>query len=151
MTETQTEIRPELLIVGGNTGSRSPSAAVASEAVGRAARVLIADDRQAALAMLRGASKHALADVPSLILLDVDEGSESAWLLLEEIKSDAKLKRIPVIVTSAAVSLDKREQAYRLQANSYVSYEADAVPISLIEQVRDFWLSRVRLPSARDM
>jgi CheY-like chemotaxis protein len=70
-------------------------------------------DGEEALAFLR----HANAVRPDLILLDLNLPKKDGFQVLAEIRQDAQLKDIPVIVlTSSANPLDVR-RAYALNAN----------------------------------
>jgi CheY-like chemotaxis protein len=139
-----------VLVVGNTSNGRGEWSAVASTSEEQGTIVRLAGNRNAALAMLRQVGKYASAERPSLVLLDVALDGEPAWLLLDEIKSDADLSRIPVIVLGAENSRDERERAYRLRANSYVPSESKGIAL-LIEHIREFWLMRVRLPVAKEM
>ncbi|MDR3231653.1 MAG: response regulator [Synergistaceae bacterium] len=57
---------------------------------------------------------------PDLILLDVEMPGMSGYELIGLLKSDAKLRDIPVIFLTAQEGRDKEEQAFRLGAVDYI-------------------------------
>jgi two-component system, chemotaxis family, response regulator Rcp1 len=74
-------------------------------------------DGEEALAFLRREDDYANALRPDLILLDLNLPKKDGFEVLTEIRQDAQLKDIPVIVmTSSANPLDVR-RAYDLYAN----------------------------------
>jgi two-component system, chemotaxis family, response regulator Rcp1 len=74
-------------------------------------------DGEEALAFLRQQGDYASAVRPDLILLDLNLPKKDGFQVLAEIRQDAQLKDIPVIVmTSSANPLDVR-RAYDLYAN----------------------------------
>ncbi len=84
---------------------------------------------------------------PSLILLDLNLPGTSGREVLAEVKADARLRAIPVIVLTT--SCDERDVAecYQAGANSYVQK-----PVSLerflqaIQRLKDYWFEVVVLP-----
>lgn len=84
--------------------------------VGPTAEVQSYQDGEAALAEL-----HAVGIPPDLILLDINMGGMSGFGVLASVKSDARLKTIPVVMlTSSALSSDVA-RAYELGASGFIS------------------------------
>ena len=78
-------------------------------------------DGEEALAFLRQQGDYASAVRPDLILLDLNLPKKDGFQVLAEIRQDAQLKDIPVIVmTSSANPLDVR-RAYDLYANCCIT------------------------------
>jgi two-component system, chemotaxis family, response regulator Rcp1 len=74
-------------------------------------------DGEEALSFLRQEDKYANAVRPDLILLDLNLPKKDGFEVLAEIRQDAQLKDIPIVVlTSSANPLDVR-RAYALNAN----------------------------------
>jgi CheY-like chemotaxis protein len=105
------------------------------------ARVQVIEDGEAALAYLRRKGPHANAALPDLILLDLNLPRKSGHELLAEIKADAELKHIPVIIlTTSASDLDVTT-SYALGANSYVTKAADLDHLyAIVGAINSFWL-----------
>jgi CheY-like chemotaxis protein len=107
----------------------------------------VAVDGETAMDWLRGRDGEGGARPPDLLLLDLNLPRKGGLEVLAELKSDPRLRHIPVIVlTSSAADRDVRG-AYERQANCFVTK-----PLGLddfIETVRDiagFWLRAVELP-----
>ena len=62
-----------------------------------------------------------LSPRPSLILLDLNMPRKDGRVALEEIKSDPKLRQIPVVVMTTSKSEEDICRAYDLGVNSYIS------------------------------
>ncbi len=56
----------------------------------------------------------------SLVLLDLRLPGRSGWTVLEQIKSEPELSRIPVIVFTASVAITQRERALKMDAVDYL-------------------------------
>jgi CheY-like chemotaxis protein len=101
-----------------------------------------------AVEFLRGAGAHAQARRPDLILLDLNLPRKDGREVLAEIKSDATLRRIPVIILTTSQSDDDVHRAYDLNANCYVTKPADFDQFtSVIQCLHEFWLKVARLPA----
>ena len=107
-------------------------------------------DGEEAMAFLRRRGEYADAPRPDLILLDLNlprmDGSE----VLAEIKEDAELKRIPVVIlTTSSADVDIL-RSYNLHANCYITKPINMVEfLKVVTAIQDFWLTIVTLPAAR--
>jgi two-component system, chemotaxis family, response regulator Rcp1 len=69
--------------------------------------------------------------------------------VLEEIKNDPDLKRIPVVVLTTSKAEEDIVKTYNLHANCYISKPVDLDQfIRVVQSIQDFWLTIVRLPPA---
>jgi CheY-like chemotaxis protein len=86
---------------------------------------------------------------PHLVLLDLNLPCKDGREVLSEIKQQAGLKRIPVVIlTSSAAEQDIR-QVYNLHANCYIAKPLDLSQfLKVVRSIEDFWMKVVRLPSA---
>ncbi len=66
-------------------------------------------------------AEPAISPRPSLILLDLNMPRKDGRVALEEIKSDPKLRQIPVVVMTTSNSEEDICRAYDLGVNSYIS------------------------------
>ena len=90
---------------------------------------------------------YADAPRPDLILLDLNLPRKNGEAVLEELKSDPDLRRIPVIVLTGSAAEEDVVRSYELHANAYLTKPVD--PAAFIDVVRSFerfWFSIVRLP-----
>ena len=109
--------------------------------------VNIVEDGVEAMDFLRQEGQYAQKELPELILLDLNLPRKSGREVLEEVKEDAELKRIPVIVWSSSESARDIESCYDLHANCYINKPVDLDKyIGALKAVEDFWLTLVRLP-----
>jgi CheY-like chemotaxis protein len=84
---------------------------------------------------------------PSVILLDLNLPGTDGREVLAEIKNDAHLKLIPVVVLTT--SSDERDIAmcYQAGANSYMKKPVDLGGfVSAIQRLKDYWFEIVILP-----
>lgn len=92
----------------------------------------------------RGAFKH--AQRPDLILLDINMPLLNGHEVLEQIKSDTKLKKIPVIVLTTSSSKKDIDKAYENHCNSYVQKPLDIDDfLGAILKIEQFWLQLTSL------
>jgi CheY-like chemotaxis protein len=102
-----------------------------------------------ATAFLRKEGAYRDSARPALILLDLNLPGKGGRELLAELKLDPDLRRIPVVAFSASETDDADAQtAYRLRANCYITKPIDAPQMAIaVKLIKEFWLSRVRLPA----
>lgn len=85
---------------------------------------------------------------PDLVLLDLNLPATSGQDILEEIKSDPGLKRIPVIVLTSSQSEDDLIEAYEACANACLRKPVNPEEFAdHIQQFAEFWVSTAVLPS----
>jgi CheY-like chemotaxis protein len=81
----------------------------------------IVNDGEAAIYYLRRQGKYSGAVRPDLILLDLNLPKKSGSEVLAEIKTDAELRDIPVVVlTTSPVERQNLLKTYNLPADSYL-------------------------------
>lgn len=113
-------------------------------------RLSVVGDGEAALEFLRRAGPHAAAPAPDLILLDLNLPRKSGIEVLAEIKQDPALRRIPVVVLTMSSAEKDILRSYDLHANCYIVKPVDLGQfMSAVEQIEDFWLAVVKLPTDR--
>jgi CheY-like chemotaxis protein len=112
-------------------------------------RLSAVGDGDKAIAFLRRDDGFADAPQPDLVLLDVNLPRMSGLEVLDEMRADESLARIPVIMLTSSAAQSDVEAAYARGANAYVvkPLELDAF-MDLIGAIRGFWLEVARLPSA---
>jgi CheY-like chemotaxis protein len=117
--------------------------------VNPAIQLHVVSDGVEAMAFLRQQGAHANAPRPDLILLDLNLPRMDGRTVLGQIKRDAGLKMIPIIVLSTSeLDLDIRK-AYQLRANAYVAKPVQFNTFdSVVRSINDFWLTRATLPPA---
>jgi two-component system, chemotaxis family, response regulator Rcp1 len=107
----------------------------------------VVPDGEEAMAYLKGEGRYADAILPDLILLDLRLPKKAGLEVLAEIKADADLRCIPVIVLSSSDAPDDILRAYDLQASCYITKPADLDEFDrVMASLRDFTLTVVKLP-----
>jgi CheY-like chemotaxis protein len=110
-------------------------------------RLHAVSDGEAAMAFLRREGAYADAVRPDLILLDLNLPKKDGREVLEEVKSDPELRRIPVVVLTSSTDEADVLRAYHLQANCYVTKPVDLSGfVQAVKAVEEFWLEIVKLP-----
>jgi two-component system response regulator len=136
----------EILLVEDNPGDVE----LVTEALAgwtTASHVSVVDNGDDALRFLRRQANYAGAPSPNLILLDLNLPKKSGVEVLTEIKNDAVLARIPVIVLTTSDRETDVATAYSLHANCYMTkpLEIDDF-MNKVKAIENFWLQHVRLP-----
>lgn len=110
-------------------------------------RLNVVSDGAAALSYLRREGEYADAATPDLILLDLNLPRRDGRQVLEEIKKDDQLCRIPVVVLTTSQADEDILRSYQLHANAYVTKPVDFERfISVVRQIDEFFVSVVKLP-----
>ena len=100
-----------------------------------------------AMEYLRREGKYKDVPRPDIILLDLNLPRKDGREVLEEIKSDDKLKRIPVVVLTTSKAEEDVLRTYNLHANCYVTKPVDLEKfIVVVKSIDVFWLTVVTLP-----
>lgn len=105
------------------------------------------ENGEEAMDFLRKEGEHARVPRPDLILLDLSLPGKDGREVLAEIKGDADLKRIPVVILT--VSKDEKDvmKTYNLHANCFIIKPIDLNQfIKVVKSIEEFWLTVVKLP-----
>ncbi len=88
---------------------------------------------------------------PDLVLLDLNLPATNGHTVLEEIKSDPRLKRLPVVVLTGSQSEDDLIESYEAGANACLIKPVDPEEFAdRIQTLAEFWSGTVTLPSVSD-
>jgi chemotaxis family two-component system response regulator Rcp1 len=146
MTERQSCRPIEILLVEDNPGDVRLTKEALKEGKVRN-NMQVAEDGEEALVFLRRQGQYAQAIRPDLILLDLNLPKKSGREVLEEIKADPELKRIPVVVLTISKAEQDILKSYNLHANCYINKPVDLEQfIDVVQSIEDFWLTVVMLP-----
>jgi two-component system, chemotaxis family, response regulator Rcp1 len=108
----------------------------------------VARDGVEALEFLRRQGRFADVVRPDLILLDLNLPRMDGREVLAEVKSDPRLKTIPIVVLTTSRAERDILNSYELQANCYITKPVDLEQfINVIKSIEDFWLTIVTLPN----
>ncbi len=138
----------EILLVEDNADEASLTIETLKEGRVRNNVTLVRDGVEA-MTFLRREGRYASAARPDLILLDLKLPRKNGREVLAEIKSDADLKRIPVVILSKSSSERDVLATYTSHANCYVQKPLDLDEfVAAVRRIEDFWVTFVRLPAA---
>ncbi len=97
---------------------------------------------------LRKQGKYENATTPDLVLLDLNLPKMDGRQVLQDIKNDPELRRIPIVVLTTSNAEHDILQCYDLHANSYVNKPVDFDQFfDIIRQIEAFWIQTSILPS----
>ena len=109
----------------------------------------VAHDGEEGLDFLYRRGAFADAPRPDLILLDLNLPKYDGRQLLEQIKNDADLCHIPIVVLTTSSAEEDILRSYKLHANAYVTKPVDLDQfMSAVRQIDEFFVQVVRLPNA---
>jgi CheY-like chemotaxis protein len=137
----------EILLVEDNPGDARLTIEAFKE--GRVTNSLtVINDGADALAYLRREGKYSAAKQPDLVLLDLNLPKMDGREVLAEVKSDERLRNIPVIVLTTSSGPEDVKRAYGGHANCYITKPVDLDQfLRVVQSIENFWLSLVKLPS----
>ncbi len=101
-----------------------------------------------AVAFLRKESPYEGKPTPDLILLDLNLPKWDGRQVLRNIKADATLKRIPIVVLTTSNATQDILNSYDLHANCFINKPVDFDNFfDIISKIQEFWLHTVTLPN----
>lgn len=136
----------EILLVEDNEGDIELTREAFEDAKFRN-NLRVAEDGEKALNYLFKRNGFEDAMTPDIILLDLNLPGTDGREILEVIKADSQLKRIPVIVLTSSMADQDIVQSYDLHANCYIVKPVNAVKfMGVVRHVENFWVEIVCLP-----
>jgi len=113
-------------------------------------RLFVCEDGEQALDYLFRRGEYADVPRPDLILLDLNLPKKSGREVLEDIRADAELTKVPVVILTTSQADEDVCHAYRLHANCYVTKPVNFKQfLKVIQAIEEFWLEVVKLPAKR--
>jgi len=111
-------------------------------------RVSLVRDGEEALAFLRRQAHFARVPRPDMILLDMQMPKVDGRSVLAEIRGDAELCRIPVVVLTASATHSRILEDEKLRAEDFLTKPVDREHFHrVVKSLRKFMLSDVILPT----
>ena len=144
--KTVTARRPiEILIVDDNPGDVRLTVEALKD--GRVQnRLHTAKDGIEAIDFLRRRGEFADAPLPDLILLDLNMPRMNGWQLLAEVKDDAALKHIPVVILTGSRETADIAKTQNLHADWYVTKPIELEQFGrAVKSIMDFWSTTAKL------
>ena len=110
----------------------------------------IVRDGYEALQFLRKEDPYQHKGTPDLLLLDINMPNMNGHELLDNIKSDEKLRHLPVIMLTTSSSKSDILKSYQKYSNCFLTKPNSADELDkMIQEVGKFWSTVAQLPSAR--
>ncbi|WP_028322517.1 response regulator [Desulfatiglans anilini] len=107
--------------------------------------LFVVGDGVKAMDFLRRQGEYADVPRPHLVLLDLNLPRKDGREVLEEMKADPVLKRIPVVVLTSSKAEEDVIKSYDLQASAYVVKPVDLQGFgSIVKGIDWFWFSVVK-------
>lgn len=107
----------------------------------------VVTDGEEALFFLKKQGQYRDVLTPDIILLDLNLPKKDGREVLSQIKDDAFLKMIPVIVLTTSDAEQDIKNVYENHANCYITKPVDFNQfINVIRSIENFWLTIVKLP-----
>ncbi|MEB2778299.1 response regulator [Algoriphagus sp. D3-2-R+10] len=104
-------------------------------------QVSVARNGQEALDFLYQKGEFSNAHRPDIILLDINIPIFNGLEVLEDIKQDESLKKIPVIMLTTSSNQKDIEKAYKNYCNSYVKKPLEMEEfMEAVLKIEEFWL-----------
>jgi two-component system, chemotaxis family, response regulator Rcp1 len=140
----------EILLVEDNPGDVRLTQEVFKEGKIRN-KLNVAWNGEEALAYLHREGRFAQAPRPDIILLDLNLPRKSGREVLAEIKTDPRLKCIPVVILTTSQAEQDIAESYNQHANCYIvkPVELDQF-INVVRTIEGFWLQIVKLPPGEE-
>ena len=111
----------------------------------------VVTDGQAALDFLYRRGEYEGAPRPDLVLLDLNLPGVDGLEVLEEMKADPDLRRIPVIILTSSEAEEDIVRSYEEAANAYLTKPVTPDEFTdLVRTFEAFWFELVRLPPANE-
>jgi len=108
----------------------------------------VAMDGVEAIKHLRKQTPYEEVPTPDLILLDLNLPKKDGREVLEEIKADPDLRRIPVVILTTSNAEQDIMKSYNLHVNCYINKPVDFDKFfDIIQKIEDFWLTTAILPT----
>jgi len=146
MPRTTPDRAVEILLVEDSSDDAALMVAALEEGSLRL-HVAVVEDGEEAMHYLRRQAPHADAPRPDLILLDLRLPRMSGQEVLAEIKQDAELRRIPVVIMTSSDNDRALDGAYDLHANCCVCKPANQEEFhEVVRRIERFWLTFAQRP-----
>lgn len=137
----------DILLVEDNPGDTRLAVEALKESKVRNALHVVEDGIEA-MDFLYKRGKYSSSPRPDLILLDLNLPKKDGRQVLEEIKVDPDLKRIPVVILTISKAEEDVLRSYNLHANCFITKPLDLSQfVTVVKSIEDFWLTIVKLPS----
>jgi two-component system, chemotaxis family, response regulator Rcp1 len=109
--------------------------------------IAVVKDGVEAIEFLKRQGQYADSAMPHLILLDINIPKLNGIEVLDFIKQDEKLKKIPVVMLTTSSSESDIAECYDKSANCFITKPLDFGKfLNVVEAIESFWFTIAQLP-----
>jgi two-component system, chemotaxis family, response regulator Rcp1 len=109
--------------------------------------IAVVKDGVEAIEFLKRQGQYAERIMPNLILLDINMPKLNGIEVLDFIKKDAKLRKIPVVMLTTSSSESDIAECYEKFANCFITKPLDFGKfLNVVEAIESFWFTIAQLP-----
>lgn len=110
-------------------------------------KVSVVKDGKLAIDFLNNKEPYVDAEIPNLILLDINLPKKNGHEVLKYIKASEKFRYIPIIMLTTSSSGKDIHEAYNHYANCFITKPVDVDEfIEAVTKIESFWINIVQLP-----
>jgi CheY-like chemotaxis protein len=110
-------------------------------------KISVVKDGDKAIDFLNKKNEYKDAELPNLILLDINLPKKNGHEVLQYIKTNDKLKHIPIIMLTTSSSEKDIMLSYKHYANCFITKPVEVNDfIEAVTKIENFWLNIVQLP-----
>lgn len=110
-------------------------------------KVEVVRDGAEAIEFLKKEGQYSNTTMPNLILLDINMPRLNGIEVLEFIKNDDKLKKIPVVMLTTSSSESDIAACYERSANCFITKPMDFIKfLEIVQSIESFWFNVAQLP-----
>jgi CheY-like chemotaxis protein len=110
-------------------------------------KVSVVKDGKLAIDFLNNREPYVDAEIPNLILLDINLPKKNGHEVLKYIKGSEKFRHIPIIMLTTSSSEKDIHEAYNHYANCFITKPVDVDEfMEAVTKIESFWISIVQLP-----
>jgi len=107
----------------------------------------VTGDGEEAMMYLKRQGKYAGVSLPDLVLLDLNLPKKNGKEVLADIKNDPELRSIPVVVLTSSQAAQDVAASYDNHVNCYIVKPVGFDEfLKIVNNIRDFWFTIVKLP-----
>ncbi len=137
----------EILLVDDNPADSDLTCLVLARSA-RQNHISAVFDGEQAMAFLQRIGSHAGAARPHLVTLDLNLPRKDGRAVLDEVKADPELRKIPVVIFTTSRCGRDVARCYELGANCYVSKPGNLEDYcSVVRSIENFWFGFAALPN----
>jgi len=142
----QTALPVDILLVEDNPGDiQLTKEALAETKI--LTNLFITENGLEAVNFLFKKNQYQNAPRPDIIILDLNLPIKDGREVLDIIKQDESLKRIPVVILTSSKAEEDIVRSYNLHANCYITKPLDFEQfIQIVQNIEQFWFTVVKLP-----